>query len=65
MDESLAQSEAEAEAEVSIASLDDSTTGDSGSSITIKVQSSKKSITYKLAKVCIFNYLYLKINMLK
>ena len=50
MDESVAQSSAEAE--VSTASLDVSTTGDSGSSITIKVQSSKKSITYKLAKVC-------------
>ena len=53
MDESVAQSSAEAE--VSTTSLDLSSTGDSGSEITIKVQSSKKSITYKLAKVCVIS----------
>ena len=46
MDESVAKASA---ADISSVSLDD---GEESNSITIKVQSSNKSITYKLSKVC-------------
>ena len=46
MDESVAKAST---ADISSVSLDD---GEESNSITIKVQSSNKSITYKLSKVC-------------